>query len=255
MTLPAKQPDQPEAFESALVQGDLSKLNAVQRVSYYNRVCDSLGLNPLTKPFEYITLNGKLQLYALRACTDQLRTIKGVSLEIISRDVSDGILTIHVRASLPDGRRDEDLGTVPFPDTLKGDARANAELKCITKAKRRVTLSICGLGWLDETEVETIPGARKPKEPAPNAMIPHDPHTGEITESAAPAQDRPAADTAPEPPNNSGAALSLEDMAREAAMRGEETFKAFYKARSAADKMILNSMGDELRGLMGEASR
>jgi hypothetical protein len=28
-----------------------------------------------------------------------------------------------------------------------------------TKAKRRVTLSICGLGMLDETEVETIPGA------------------------------------------------------------------------------------------------
>jgi hypothetical protein len=33
-------------------------------------------------------------------------------------------------------------------------------LKCVTKAKRRVTLSICGLGWLDETEVETIPVAK-----------------------------------------------------------------------------------------------
>jgi hypothetical protein len=29
-----------------------------------------------------------------------------------------------------------------------------------TKAKRRVTLSICGLGWLDESEVETVPRAR-----------------------------------------------------------------------------------------------
>src|SRR5690606_699907 len=27
------------------------------------------------------------------------------------------------------------------------------------KAKRRVTLSICGLGWLDETEVSTVPDA------------------------------------------------------------------------------------------------
>ena len=33
----------------------------------------------------------------------------------------------------------------------------NAKLKAITKAKRRVTLSICGLGFLDETEIETIP--------------------------------------------------------------------------------------------------
>jgi hypothetical protein len=32
-------------------------------------------------------------------------------------------------------------------------------MKAITKAKRRVTLSICGLGWLDETEIESIPSA------------------------------------------------------------------------------------------------
>ncbi|HEX2513187.1 MAG TPA: hypothetical protein VH257_00680, partial [Chloroflexota bacterium] len=29
-----------------------------------------------------------------------------------------------------------------------------------TKAKRRVTLSICGLGWLDESEVDSVPVAR-----------------------------------------------------------------------------------------------
>ncbi|BEJ60493.1 hypothetical protein B10172_05150 [Campylobacter jejuni] len=29
-------------------------------------------------------------------------------------------------------------------------------MKAITKAKRRVTLSICGLGMLDESELETI---------------------------------------------------------------------------------------------------
>jgi hypothetical protein len=39
---------------------------------------------------------------------------------------------------------------------LKGDALANALTKSETKAKRRVTLSIAGLGWLDETELETI---------------------------------------------------------------------------------------------------
>jgi hypothetical protein len=44
---------------------------------------------------------------------------------------------------------------------LKGDALANALMKAETKSKRRVTLSICGLGMLDETEVDTIPDARK----------------------------------------------------------------------------------------------
>ena len=38
-----------------------------------------------------------------------------------------------------------------------------------TKAKRRVTLSFCGLGILDETEIESIPGARPA---APTAQPP-----------------------------------------------------------------------------------
>jgi hypothetical protein len=33
---------------------------------YYFSVCKSLGLNPLTRPFEYLTLNGKKVLYARR---------------------------------------------------------------------------------------------------------------------------------------------------------------------------------------------
>jgi hypothetical protein len=36
---------------------------------------------------------------------------------------------------------------------------ANALMKAETKSKRRVTLSICGLGFLDETEADSIPGA------------------------------------------------------------------------------------------------
>ena len=34
-------------------------------------------------------------------------------------------------------------------------------MKAETKAKRRVTLSISGLGWTDETEIESIPNAKK----------------------------------------------------------------------------------------------
>jgi hypothetical protein len=49
---------------------------------------------------------------------------------------------------------------------LKGDALANALMKAETKAKRRVTLSIAGLGWLDETELETIPQVRPVTAPA-----------------------------------------------------------------------------------------
>lgn len=47
-----------------------------------------------------------------------------------------------------------------------------------------------------------------------------------------------------------GAAVDLLTMAREAAQRGSKIFNAFYKARKAEEKLQINTIGDELRGLM-----
>jgi|SRR5580765_2144476 hypothetical protein len=248
MNVPAKI----DIMESVIIKGDLSNLTPDERVKYYTETCSSLGLNPLTQPFSYITLNNKLTLYASRNCADQLRKINGVSLEIVSRSVENDILRVHVRARLPDGRTDEDFGSVYYPETLKGEARANAEMRAITKGKRRVSLSVCGLGWLDELEIDDLPvmAHRRPPPPAPNAMVTHDPETGEVPP---PSPNRAAADQAAPPderPTTDGAVLSFEDMAREAALRGEAVFKTFYKSRNAKEREHLNQMGDELRGLM-----
>jgi hypothetical protein len=70
------------------------------------------------------------------------------------------LYVVHVRARARDGREDEDVGVVSLAG-LSQDDLVNAIMKAITKAKRRVTLSICGLGWLDESEIETIPGAER----------------------------------------------------------------------------------------------
>lgn len=165
--IPAKKLEQPapSTIEAVLMRGDLSRLTEEQRLEYYNQTCKSLGLNPLTRPFEYITLNGKLTLYARRDATDQLRKINGISVEIITQDFEAGLLTVYVRAKDAAGRTDEDIGSVAFPETLKGEIAANMRMKAVTKAKRRVTLSICGLGFLDETEVEDIPTSVKQAPP------------------------------------------------------------------------------------------
>lgn len=234
MTVPMKQPQQSaDIMEAVLLKGDLAKLTPQERLQYYNEVCRSLSLNPLTQPFAYITLNNKLQLYALRACTDQLRKVNNVTLEIVSREVCDDILSVHVRARLPDGRADEDLGAVAFPATLRGEARANAELKAVTKAKRRATLSICGLGWLDETEAEDIPAARRQTQPTPSVMIepppdePYDQDTGEFTDQASPFPPHGTVkDAAPSP--------------------------AAVPAGGAAED---NAIVEEIRNAMGEAAR
>lgn len=171
-----------DIIESVVITGDLAALAPEQRVAYYNRVCQSLGLNPLTKPFDYIKLNGKLTLYAKRDATDQLRRQYGVSVAIVNRERADGVFSVTAHATLPDGRTDESIGAVPivYPETvqewqgnqrinrphpkagqqLTGEDLANAYMKAETKAKRRVTLSIVGLGWLDETEVGSITDAQ-----------------------------------------------------------------------------------------------
>jgi hypothetical protein len=154
-----------------VVGGDLRELHPSQRVRYYQDVCDSVGLNWRTRPFEYLVLNGRLTLYATRNATDQLRRIYGVSLKIVDRKTQDGVLIVHCSAKTPDGREDEDFGVLELGPKLTGDARANAIMKCVTKSKRRVTLSICGLSFLDETEVETIPNNRRAAAPTASAEI------------------------------------------------------------------------------------
>lgn len=158
------------AIESLLIQGDLNRFTPEQRVQYYQGVCKSLGLNPLTKPFDYINLQGKLVLYARKDATEQLRKIYKVSITIKAREQIGDVFAVTANARMPDGREDEAVGAVPTAG-LKGDNLANALMKAETKAKRRVTLSICGLGILDETELETIPAKDKSDAATPGVSL------------------------------------------------------------------------------------
>lgn len=169
-------------FEQLMIQGDMARLSPVQRTDYYQRVCDSLGLNPLTRPFEYITLNGKLVLYARKDATDQLRTLQGVSIVRLERERLDDLYVVTAHATNAKGRSDSSVGAVNVKG-LSGEMLANALMRAETKAKRRVTLSLCGLGWSDESEVDSIPSAQR-------IVVDHT--TGEvIDESPAPALPKP----------------------------------------------------------------
>lgn len=184
-----------------LLHGDLKQLTASQKVSYYNAVCESVGLNPLTQPFQYLVLNGREILYARREATEQLRRLHNVSIAITARELVDGELyVVTARATVPSGRSDENIGAVSLAG-LSGEVRANALMKAETKAKRRATLSICGLGMLDESEVIDIPQApaadleAAPPEAAGSHRVA--PSGGE---SAQP-PDPPAVEARPRPPS------------------------------------------------------
>lgn len=147
-------------LENVLVNGDLKTLPANQRVEYYKMVCESNKLNPFTKPFDYISLQGKVTLYANKDCAAQLRRVHDISIKITDRVVTNDVYVVTAFASTKDGRIDESIGAVNIAG-LRGEQLANAFMKAETKAKRRVTLSIGGLGFVDESEIDSIRGAKR----------------------------------------------------------------------------------------------
>jgi hypothetical protein len=70
-------------------------------------------------PTEYLTLNGKLRLYALRDCTDQLSRLHGISIYISNRERMGDIYIVTARAKDRTGREDESTGAVTLGN-LKG---------------------------------------------------------------------------------------------------------------------------------------
>lgn len=149
-----------EALERVVAQGDLSKLTSEQRVNFIQAVCRHAGVNPLLQPIEFITFQGRSVPYVKRSFTDQLRANNNISITIISKTDVNDVHMVTARATTPAGRTDESVGAVNIAG-LKGEALANAYMKAETKAKRRVTLAICGLGLLDESELDTMKGFQR----------------------------------------------------------------------------------------------
>ena len=152
-----------QVVSSIVLRGDLSGLTETQLTRYYASLCESLSLDVRYKPFDLILFNGKKVLYANRACTDMLAERHGITREVIDGprfvelDKTKAIICI-ARVTSPSGRQETATAVVPATDPING------MMKCETKAKRRATLAILGLGLLDHTELETIPGIKLPQD-------------------------------------------------------------------------------------------
>jgi hypothetical protein len=163
MTTAMAQPNgflSPSIISNIVLKGDVSALSPTEKVDYYNHICERIGLDPATQPFQLLSLSGKQVMYATKGAAEQLTKLYGVSHEIRERATISDVHIVYVRATeVKTGRFEDSSGAVTISN-LKGDALCNALMKAETKAKRRSTLSLLGLGMLDETEVETIPNAQ-----------------------------------------------------------------------------------------------
>ena len=148
-------------LEKVILNADLSSLSGEQRVNYYMQVCNQYGLDAFTRPFEYIKLNNKLVLYATKSCASALQELKSISVEIVKQEQLMDNYMVTARGSRKDDNAPngvqvaENVGLVPIGG-LKGDNLANAVMKAVTKAQRRLILQMAGLGHIDQTELQSI---------------------------------------------------------------------------------------------------
>jgi hypothetical protein len=164
-----------EVMEKVITSGDLAAMQPQERVAFYWRTCESLGLNPLTRPFDFIRdREGRLTMYARKDATDQLRRINGVSVVRLDAQERGDLATVTAYVVDKSKRQDSAFGAVSIKG-LGGEALANAWMKAETKAKRRATLSLVGLGFLDESEAESV-----------GAVVDFDPETGAVDEAKPP---------------------------------------------------------------------
>ena len=149
-----------QILSNIIIRGDISSLTPAQKIDYYNAFCRYVGLNAITQPFALLKMkDNKEVLYAKKEATEQLRSLKGISITQLTGDLVGGVIyKVTAVGQNAQGRTDAATGAVSVKG-LQGEALANAIMKAESKAKRRLTLSLSGLGMMDESEIETVPGA------------------------------------------------------------------------------------------------
>ncbi|WP_156914929.1 hypothetical protein [Rubidibacter lacunae] len=137
------------AIEKAILKGDLRALTEIERLQYNVAICRALGLDPVTRPFDYILQDGKMSLYLNANGTAQLRALQGISTCIVGRHQDVEMCYVTCVATDRAGRSEEATAVVPLVGRdgkpLTGQAKANAMMKAETKSKRRATLALAGI--------------------------------------------------------------------------------------------------------------
>lgn len=179
-----KDQDQEKAVEK-LLQMDVNDLSIADRQKYLWWMAVRRGLDPLTKPFDCIPDGkGKLILFANSGCADQLRQRNGISLEVVEEGflrfgetLRDDVYYVKVKAKDQEGRSSYNIGAVGVKGFV-GETMANAMMKAHTKAGRRTTLDLCGLGIPDVSELDSIPNLTpKATLTEPRRIVPAQPTT------------------------------------------------------------------------------
>lgn len=148
--------------------GNVKTLETKELQMVIQHLCEISGLNWETSPF-LIMENKKAnteKLYAGREACAQLAVVNKLTVIITERTITSDLAIFGARVSSPDGRSTDGTGCTSL-EGQTGEYRSNKVMHAETKAKRRTILDHCGLGMLDESEVQTIDGVTTKEPPKP----------------------------------------------------------------------------------------
>lgn len=142
------------ALAHVLGTGDLYQLTNEQRVAHYLNLCDSLTLNALSRPFQWIEFKegenspAVLTLYFKPAGAAQMLRNHHVSVHYTRKEIVGELFVCEAEGQTPDGRKGTATKYVPLTGKygrLTGRYLANAFMSAETGALRRLALSMFGL--------------------------------------------------------------------------------------------------------------
>lgn len=142
------------ALAHVLGTGDLFRLTNEQRVAHYLNLCESLGVNALSLPFQWIEFKENenaapvLQLYFKPSGAAQLLRNHHVSVHYPRKEIVGELFVVEAVGRAPDGRTGSASKYVPLTGKygrLTGRNLANAFMKAETGALRRLAVAMFGI--------------------------------------------------------------------------------------------------------------
>ena len=159
--------------------GRCDGLSDEQKAEYVNYLCSKVGIDPTFRPIDIIATKNGLKPYLNKGAGEIIRDTRKISIDDMQIKEVNNMWVATCRVKSLDGRIDTDVGVCPKTGTQKSPMAPNDSLmKAVTKAKRRATLSMCGLGAIiEETHPTEYNGEPEQQECRSQILLEDEPST------------------------------------------------------------------------------
>jgi len=149
----AKKKENDNGLMDRMVYNGLDSLTKEEKVKLIEMICNEYDLNAALGHIQVIKKSNRNILYITKSGANHLMFKNQLSSEITNTAMASNILSFRVRV-YNDKRSVENVGVMHYWDGIKSDELSNRIMACHTKAVRRAVIAFCGLGVLDETELD-----------------------------------------------------------------------------------------------------